>query len=364
MDKKISILKDTFYKPNNEFASFVQLGNELVSFNQPIYAGAFIITDKLENLFEFLNTHYSHRVLVTEGNFYLFEYPTKTKEHRLISYYYQDRNLLVCYGCERKEIYYDCFRTLRRALSPKFANIFLNTIDIRRTFDSIIRNNGADRITVREYVSKGLIEDEKSVKEVKTNREWTEEDYEELFDELLENKRWLTSISIDLKSGHQKCNITIYRPGLFVCKRNFGLFVNVVLPHFFDRFEEGKGFFEKRSPETSLTMKSQPVIIEYKESVFIDRQHNERLVDVLSRFQRASTSIIHVNPYVHVSLLDNSDGSSYDVWVLAADKILINPKGRATLDSMERLTNHICEHFQEGYIKNIEDIKDLEIVYE
>ena len=58
----------------------------------------------------------------------------------------------------------------------------------------------------------------------------------------------------------------------------------------------------------------------------------------------------HGNPYIHMSVADYTDGSSYDLWVVNPKRIVIVPQIRATEGSLSRLTNHIFEQFKEGEI--------------
>jgi len=71
-------------------------------------------------------------------------------------------------------------------------------------------------------------------------------------------------------------------------------------------------------------------------------------VEALGRFPHGTCTILHANPYVHLSVVDNLDYSSADVWVVAQNQILIVPQLKASAAGLKRIVNHIFEHFREG----------------
>ena len=65
-------------------------------------------------------------------------------------------------------------------------------------------------------------------------------------------------------------------------------------------------------------------------------------------------SVYHSSSYVHMSLVDYMDGSSFDIWILSTRQIVVVPQMRATHTSIARLTNHIFERFGEGSVADHE----------
>jgi len=92
--------------------------------------------------------------------------------------------------------------------------------------------------------------------------------------------------------------------------------------------------------------------IEYEQPVFSDKRQNGRLVQTLKGLRNSALSVFHPNPYLHASLIDYTDGSSYEIWVTTPTSILIVPKRKATTGSIERVCDFICDKFQEGEIKD------------
>lgn len=85
-----------------------------------------------------------------------------------------------------------------------------------------------------------------------------------------------------------------------------------------------------------------------------DHSENPTLIKTIESMPHITVSVYHSNPYVHMSLVDYMDGSSFDIWVLSARQIIIVPQMRATHTSIARLTNHIFERFGEGCVADHE----------
>ena len=82
-----------------------------------------------------------------------------------------------------------------------------------------------------------------------------------------------------------------------------------------------------------------------------NEEKNHRLAKVLSEFPKSSHTVYHGNPYLHASLVDYCDGSSYDLWVLSEDRLIIVPQLKASFGSISRFCEHIFRKFREGNIK-------------
>jgi hypothetical protein len=90
-----------------------------------------------------------------------------------------------------------------------------------------------------------------------------------------------------------------------------------------------------------------PVFIEYSNNIFENVEQNKRLIKSLSEFPKSSYSVYHGNPYLHMSMVDYCDGSSYDIWVVSSNRLIIIPQLRATFNSLSRLCEHILKRFME-----------------
>ncbi len=59
-----------------------------------------------------------------------------------------------------------------------------------------------------------------------------------------------------------------------------------------------------------------------------------------------SYAVMHRNPYLHVALTDDTDGSNYDLFVTRPDTIELHPGFRASLGSLTRLSQQFGDRFE------------------
>lgn len=81
---------------------------------------------------------------------------------------------------------------------------------------------------------------------------------------------------------------------------------------------------------------------------FVDAQSTGDLVNMFEKGSATSTyafAVMHRNPYLHVVVSDEHDGSNYDIFVTEDDIIEIRPGFRATMGSLNRLTTLIGDRF-------------------
>ena len=76
---------------------------------------------------------------------------------------------------------------------------------------------------------------------------------------------------------------------------------------------------------------------------------------IIADMPDSSISKYHVNPHIHLSLVDYTDGSSYDIWVLASDQLTIIPQIRASGASLRRLVNYVFERIGEGRVEKYDN---------
>jgi hypothetical protein len=260
---------------------------------------------------------------------------------------YPGKPVAVGLSCQDREVFEYIIDAMHLYAGPLLSRIFLRTGEVRSALNTLARSGMAGSIRVREVVYKSLIDDPQSVKRVRTNREWTDEDYAVIFDKLGEDKGWLSSLKIEVH-GSALAFGRIWRDSTFACEHGYQFFSNTVLPSLVAAVMDSQRFFENRGRSSTPNGQSRPIRIVYGQNVFSDKRQNHRLIAVLRQLKEAGLSVIHPNPYLHAAILDYADGSSYDIWVTTPTSIVILPKRKASVHSIARLCNHICEEFEEG----------------
>lgn len=160
-------------------------------------------------------------------------------------------------------------------------------------------------------------------------------------------------VRIELSQGVSRGRIR--RDTTFSCDDGFLAFYQLVVQPFQAMALTERQAFIGRDVETSTEGVARPLQIAFGQPVFSDKKMNRRLISTLSVLPDAGLSVYHPNPYLHASLVDYLDGSSFSIWINDDSSIVIIPEIRATPGSLARIYNHISEHFREGKIEEITD---------
>ena len=105
------------------------------------------------------------------------------------------------------------------------------------------------------------------------------------------------------------------------------------------------------SAETASRRDPEPLIIKFSREVFTDPKKNYAHVNAIAAMPHTAINEYHVNSYIHLSLIDYMDCSSYDILILVSDRLAIIPQFSVTDASMGRLVNHITEKFGDATIE-------------
>ena len=108
------------------------------------------------------------------------------------------------------------------------------------------------------------------------------------------------------------------------------------------------------SAKSAEAAEVEPTVIRFARDIFKNKEMNRRYVDVIAKMPDSSISTYHVNPHIHLSLVDYMDGSSYDIWILDSNRLTIIPQIRASGASLKRLVNYLLERIGEGSVEKYE----------
>lgn len=265
-------------------------------------------------------------------------------------------------------ISYDHLKFVKRVMFKFFSHYYSNTSrlyisssQIKQILDNLKSKIGGDIITDR-VVSYSRINNKPKIVENKetssfrkrtkeSDLRWTDEDYGTSFKRAAENDQWIDKITFSVRSENKELFFGfLSRDGVFKCNKNLKLFFETILETVSKIGNEKIKLFKERSRlETKGVIK--PLVIEYTNNIFKEVEQNHRLIKVIGEFPKSSYTVYHGNPYVHASLVDYCDGSSFDLWVLSETKIIIVPQLKASFSSISRLCEHIFRRFREGEIK-------------
>ena len=189
---------------------------------------------------------------------------------------------------------------------------------------------------------------------MKTRREWfsTPKPVSQFFAEISQERQCLRSVEV-VVCLPEMTHGRIRRDFTFSCQSHIHNFLREIVGSFKAAATKNRSLLQGRSVSDSQTRTSKPLRINYATRVFDDKSQNHRLIRVLSGMPNAAVSVFHPNPFLHASVIDYSDGSSYTIWITDSSAISIIPGVKATAQSLGRLCNHINEFFREGDVREI-----------
>ena len=147
--------------------------------------------------------------------------------------------------------------------------------------------------------------------------------------------------------------LTMTRDCRFSAVRNADVLFDHVLPRA-AKMAESRVKQIRFSARTARRRTPEPLIINYGRDVFADPRHNKNHIAALASLPRSGISVYHSDSYLHTAIVDYSDGSSYNIWILVGDKLAIIPQIYASESSMGRLVSHIFENIGGGRIERYE----------
>ena len=142
----------------------------------------------------------------------------------------------------------------------------------------------------------------------------------------------------------------IARDCRFSAAAGAGALFKIVIPRAIALSRE-RNLLMDASAESAGADEVEPTVMVFAEKVFMDKGANAGCVDAIAEMTDCSISKYHVDSHIHLSLVDYTDGSSYDIWVLSSDRLTIIPQIRASGASLRRLVNHIFERICEGRVE-------------
>jgi hypothetical protein len=261
-------------------------------------------------------------------------------------------NLLIF--IEPLAFWHEGLSPLLDAAYPRLVRPFFTQTEMHQ----FVRNTQAalptHRVQVLRTSSRERLKAGDARKKYASQVKWTDSDADTVFREAAANNEWFRSIFFELvflKEGRLSSDDTfgtISKYGYLGCTRRFSLFYHSVIEPMMDYGEARLTFLQGRTRTETTNFLPKPVKIEYPTDVFSNVQQIGKLLEALKRFKHGSCSVLHGNPYLHVSMLDNYDYSAADVWVLNKNEVLIVPQIRTSEAALKRIISHIFENFREG----------------
>jgi len=244
---------------------------------------------------------------------------------------------------------------LIESLYPKVAAPFLTQLELYEILKQVQKAQAATGIRILELSARKRLRGE-ARKRFQSTREWTDEGVESVFREARQANQWFQSVTFEIVNRREDGRLyatskgIISKYGYLACNDDFDLYTTIVANRLMEIAGTRLEFFSNRDRVSTSDHIPKPVTIDYENDILARIDETRRLSDALKRFKYGSCSVLHSNPYLHVSVVDNKDYSTVEVWVLSPKQILIVPQVRTSENALKRIVNHIFENFREGTI--------------
>jgi hypothetical protein len=220
-----------------------------------------------------------------------------------------------------------------------------------------MRHGYSDLSVVRASIRSRFVKQEQRAEAVIPSVSWPNLGLDGAFRYALEQDGWFRSLTFHALRGERLCTeVTIQRNGLVRCNRDFANVVESLVLPVCEELGENFKLFGRRSRRESKSLQVRPLSINFGMDRFINVGENSKFIEVLRLLENSSASVLHSNPYVHLSLVDYVDGSTFDLWILNTKELVIVPQLKGTVQSIKRLVSHIFDNYAEG---NVADFKGI-----
>lgn len=306
----------------------------------------------------FEESAYSRDILAGKLRRVYGRHDKKKAEGKLTVFKSDHAEVYIVLTHESGRIFEECIFKFFRSKYPMVSLPFFYSWQMKYFLDQLQKSSPNDKIIVTSSLRKSRIESPRARKFRETDRTWTDLSYEEFFDQTKQRSEWVDKVYFDLISDERETiKGMISRDGKFAWLGKFTLFRKIILEQAIKASAKNYEKLENRSRREQPDFKAKPIFIEYDVPVFADKEQNKKLVRALKKLPHSANSVIHENPYLHMTLADYHDGSSCDIWVLSNNKISIIPQTVCTASSLNRICSSIFRDFMEGNIKDLSEVK-------
>ncbi len=290
---------------------------------------------------------YSYRdgtdIMEEDGDFFIYEHPGYN-------------NVYVTLTIESNHFF-------RRAMLPFFGShfpqmmmTFISHKKLRKLLEKFQMENQFSNLIITHASHRLRFNGDGKEKKIVPMVSWPKMGLDEAFNWVYQYNGWFQSLKFTaMRQNNLAAEISITRQGVIQTNHLFSkVFESFVLP-ICKTIHENNVFFGNRSRRDNRDLAAKPLTIDFGIEQFSDPSENIKFIQSLRRLNKASISVLHGNPYIHLSVIDYFDGSTFDLWVLNSSQIFIVPQMRGSVFSIKRLINHIFDTYGEGDIKDYKE---------
>lgn len=251
-------------------------------------------------------------------------------------------------------------RKLVSKFYPDAMPVFFRQDEIEYALKELEKSLGfKNRIRIADATVKEARDQSSNNKQKKydTQRWWTDLSISDVFSQAKERGQWFTGLKFKIQRRIGDSEIfsnqssgRLYKFGEIYYDSFYSEITSTLLNHLEDKAYsrlvtlEGRGLRERNYKPVS------PLEIAFDYEIFSDIEEIRRFGRVVASYPKSTKVIYHSNPYYHANLADFVDGSSFEVWVLSSNKIVLIPQAKSSAQAFERFIGHVSSNFYEGVV--------------
>ena len=244
----------------------------------------------------------------------------------------------------------------RRALLPLFEWLypavmlaFVANQKLKRLLDTFKAEGGYTNLIITRASQRLRYREGTQTRKIMPMVSWPDMTLSEAFQWIEEHNGWFHSLEFEVMS-HERAlaAIGVTRQGIVKADALFARAYEAFTIPVCKTIHANLKLFSQRARLERPDLSALPLVIDFERDQFRDVEENRRLIEAMQLLEGASVSVLHGNPYVHLSILDYHDGSAFDLWVLDRHRLILVPQLKASVPAIKRLINHIFDDYAEG----------------
>ena len=275
-----------------------------------------------------------------EGKFFLYELQDQV-------------NCKFAITMENNQFFHRVLKPFIDSLKPHVITTFITHSKLKElliNFQSV--NKFTDLRILRASQKIRFIEPDNTQKIV-SEISWPSMSLEEAFNWVAEKNGWFKSLQFEALYGNRVfADVYLTRQGILKTNQGFTNITEAFLKPITKLLYENIQQFKNRGRKERQDLTVRPIMIDFGKEQFDSIEENQKFIFAIKQFCNSSVSVLHGNPYVHISIMDYIDGSSFDVMISNSDRLMIIPQLKASAFSIKRLVNHIFDFYAEGKIRD------------
>lgn len=350
---------EAFYSENHTEETLMKGFDSLLGSYHDLYIRMFPVYIEPAYWAKMKEGNKSFKLLKEHKNIYLFEFSFNTtiysEKKRITGKFYaikstQYNNVYVISSIENSIFVSKGILPHFKKTYPFTSLTFITHKKLKNMLVEFREKNGLRNLTIVRTTTYSRIN-----KKIMPSVNWPVFSLEEAFEWVSEQNGWFQNILFNFsKAQGQIRETSISRNGVIKTNGYANTVYEYMIIPISKTVFENITFFSKRSRRDNPNHDIKPLCINFGYDKFNNTEENQNFISSMRPMKATSLSVIHGNPYVHLSLFDYYDGSSFDIWVLSVDRIIIVPQLKASFQSIKRLLNHIFDNYGEGHIQDYE----------